>query len=207
MDYSSLPNDPDHPVGSSPWQSSPQAAPHFGTPEPGSAPSSPLAKHSAASTDGSPRQSEDENGHDVNGRQQQRADDVPSAGEGSPQDTADRTRGPPLNSGGFQGQQYQQHTQNSQQSRQQPGYPYQQQQQQQPRSAVPSRYHTGARPNQRHHLPQYKLQAKITGLERTGRKDPVLRFDVHVSREISPGVVSALTISSDKSTKVSDYSI
>ena len=30
-------------------------------------------------------------------------------------------------------------------------------------------------------LPQYRLHAKITGLERTGRKDPVLRFDVHVS--------------------------
>jgi hypothetical protein len=30
--------------------------------------------------------------------------------------------------------------------------------------------------------PQYKLQAKITALERTGRKDPVLRFDVHVSK-------------------------
>jgi hypothetical protein len=29
--------------------------------------------------------------------------------------------------------------------------------------------------------PHFKLQAKITGLERTGRKDPVLRFDVHVS--------------------------
>jgi hypothetical protein len=28
---------------------------------------------------------------------------------------------------------------------------------------------------------QYKLQAKITGLERTGRKDPILRFDIHVS--------------------------
>jgi hypothetical protein len=29
--------------------------------------------------------------------------------------------------------------------------------------------------------PQFKLVAKITGLERTGRKDPILRFDVHVS--------------------------
>lgn len=28
--------------------------------------------------------------------------------------------------------------------------------------------------------PQYRLQAKITGLERTGKKDPLLRFDVHV---------------------------
>jgi hypothetical protein len=32
--------------------------------------------------------------------------------------------------------------------------------------------------------PQFKLQAKITGLERTGKKDPVLRFDIHVC--ISP---------------------
>ncbi|EFX05781.1 vacuolar protein sorting-associated protein vps17 [Grosmannia clavigera kw1407] len=28
--------------------------------------------------------------------------------------------------------------------------------------------------------PKYKLQAKITALERTGRKDPILRFDVHI---------------------------
>jgi len=33
---------------------------------------------------------------------------------------------------------------------------------------------------QQRSVPQYKLQAKITALERTGRKDPVLRFDVHV---------------------------
>ncbi|KAG5995947.1 hypothetical protein E4U54_002698 [Claviceps lovelessii] len=29
--------------------------------------------------------------------------------------------------------------------------------------------------------PQFRLQAKITGLERTGKKDPVLRFDVHTN--------------------------
>ena len=29
--------------------------------------------------------------------------------------------------------------------------------------------------------PQFRLQAKITALERAGRKDPILRFDVHVS--------------------------
>lgn len=33
--------------------------------------------------------------------------------------------------------------------------------------------------------PQHKLQAKITGLERTGRKDPILRFDVHVHMPVS----------------------
>lgn len=31
--------------------------------------------------------------------------------------------------------------------------------------------------------PVFKLQAKITGLERTGRKDPILRFDVHVRQK------------------------
>jgi hypothetical protein len=43
----------------------------------------------------------------------------------------------------------------------------------------PQRYHHGAR-QQRQQPPQYKLSAKITGLERTGRKDPILRFDVYV---------------------------
>jgi hypothetical protein len=33
---------------------------------------------------------------------------------------------------------------------------------------------------QQRNVPQYKLQAKVTALERTGRKDPVLRFDVYV---------------------------
>lgn len=45
----------------------------------------------------------------------------------------------------------------------------------------PQRYHTAARQAQQPQGPQYKLQAMITGLERTGRKDPILRFDVHVS--------------------------
>lgn len=171
MDYSTLPNDPDHPVGTSPWQSSPQANQH----EHGSAPSSPLAKHSAAYVDGSPPQSEDGSSHE-------RLDDATTlAGEGNPQAIPDRGRGPPANGEGFQGQQtYHQQSQYRQQPRQQQASPYQQpSQQQQPRSAVPSRYHTGGvRQNQR--LPQYKLQAKITALERTGRKDPILRFDVHV---------------------------
>lgn len=176
MDYSSLPNDPDHPAGTSPWQSSPQAHHQsFGTPEPGSAPSSPSAKHSAPNGEDSPRQSEDD--HDEPQHRPQRTEDTAtSTGQSS---IPDRTRQPPLNGEGFHAQPYQQQPQYAYQQRQQP--PYQQQQnQQQPRSAVPSRYHTGARTQQRQNLPQYKLQAKITALERTGRKDPVLRFDVHV---------------------------
>lgn len=41
-----------------------------------------------------------------------------------------------------------------------------------------ARYQSGQRPQRS--IPAYRLQAKITALERTGRKDPVLRFDVHV---------------------------
>lgn len=45
-----------------------------------------------------------------------------------------------------------------------------------------ARYH-GAPPHQaQQRQPQYKLQAKITGLERTGKKDAIFRFDVHVCR-------------------------
>jgi hypothetical protein len=41
----------------------------------------------------------------------------------------------------------------------------------------PQRYH-GTRPQRQQQ--HYKLQAKVTGLERNGKKDPVLRFDVYV---------------------------
>jgi hypothetical protein len=51
-------------------------------------------------------------------------------------------------------------------------------QQQQP--PTPAQYQTGARQTSRPPAPIYKIQAKITGLERTGKKDPILCFDVHV---------------------------
>lgn len=54
--------------------------------------------------------------------------------------------------------------------------PYQQRQQQGIRPGA-ARYHS-ARPQKP--VPAYKLQAKVTALERTGRKDPVIRFDVYV---------------------------
>lgn len=180
MDYSTLPNDPDHPVGTSPWQSSPQPnVQNFGQPEPGSGPSSPLAKHSTPYADGSLPDSEEGSGNEQPERRQHRTEDNSGSTEGNSADsTPGRSRGPPLNGEGHQGQPYQQQQrpENLQQNRPHPGTPYQQQP---TKSSVPSRYHIGAR-TQRQNLPQYKLQAKITGLERTGRKDPVLRFDVHV---------------------------
>jgi len=54
------------------------------------------------------------------------------------------------------------------------------------RPASAARYHGAPShhqpPQQRQSAPQYKLQAKITGLERTGKKDAILRFDVYVRR-------------------------
>ncbi|KIX09522.1 uncharacterized protein Z518_00602 [Rhinocladiella mackenziei CBS 650.93] len=47
----------------------------------------------------------------------------------------------------------------------------------QPRPGA-ARYHSA---KQQRPVPQYKLQAKVTALERTGRKDPVIRFDVHTN--------------------------
>lgn len=67
-----------------------------------------------------------------------------------------------------------------------PDPPHQQWQQQAPpveenKRPASGRYHSVQQPpQQRQHMPQYKLQAKLTGLERTGKKDPILRFDVHV---------------------------
>lgn len=60
--------------------------------------------------------------------------------------------------------------------------PYATQHSQYHRTQMPSRYHPGARQYSRQPPPVYKIQAKITGLERTGKKDPILRFDVHVSK-------------------------
>ncbi|GAB1738245.1 hypothetical protein NU219Hw_g2792t1 [Hortaea werneckii] len=96
------------------------------------------------------------------------------------------------------------------QEEQQHAHPSEQQQQQLPqdahlsqgfgeenrRPASAARYHNvsaqhpqqGARspqpqqqPQQQQHMPQYKMQAKITGLERTGKKDSIFRFDVHTN--------------------------
>lgn len=77
-----------------------------------------------------------------------------------------------------------------QQQSTQPQHPHgqhAQQQQGQPRPGA-ARYHS-ARPQRP--VPQYKLQAKVTALERTGRKDPVLRFDVYVRSTLRRLVVCA----------------
>lgn len=51
----------------------------------------------------------------------------------------------------------------------------------QQRSQAPTRNQSGVRHESRPPAPVYKIQGKITGLERSGKKDPILRFDIHVS--------------------------
>lgn len=152
MDYSSLSQDPDHPAGSSPWGS---PSPRKNTTSGPDVPSSPLSP---------PLQSPYGDDSGIQGRMEsssptpRREDNNES---GSP-DLSARLQGAHIGDPDAAGQQ-----QNTQQAQQQ--------------KPQPARYQTGARQNNRQHsAPQYKLQAKITGLERVGKKDPILRFDVHV---------------------------
>ena len=164
MDYSSFPNDPDHPAGTSPWQSS----------ETGSTSSPSLTQHSSY-VNTSQRNSV-ESGSDqetlVDGpkQRQEGRGTTPTPENGTSPETSQQIH--PSDDHGFQ--------QYRQQQSQQPQRSQQPQQPQQQRGTGPNRYHGNSRLAQRQNLPQYKLQAKIAGLERTGRKDPVLRFDVHV---------------------------
>lgn len=165
MDYSTLPNYPDHPAETSPWQSSPHLSsrPSFNASESDSAQSQYLSA--------SQRHSED-----------YRSDQETVIDQSDPPEYG---TAPPTENGTYQdpSQKSSKPEGGRLHSHRQPQIRPQQQQQQQPppKSPGPNRYHVANRPPQRQTLPQYRLHAKITGLERTGRKDPVLRFDVHVS--------------------------
>lgn len=79
----------------------------------------------------------------------------------------------------------QQQQQQQQQDYQQAGQRQGEHENRRPQSAA--RYHGAApHPAQQPRQPQYKLQTKITGLERTGKKDAILRFDVYVCHALHP---------------------
>ena len=174
MDYSSLPNDPAYPPGTSPWQSSPRPAngPSYTESEASSTASSPRAHHSSTANSSHDQRPEDDSDQDtLKPGRDQHDETLESSVDSAPDGPAN-------------------HVQKNQKAVEQnlhPSYNPQDlpkppnQQGQQQRGSGPNRYRGTNRSDQRAHLPQYKLQAKVTGLERTGRKDPVLRFDVHVS--------------------------
>nr|POE58983.1 vacuolar protein sorting-associated protein 17 [Quercus suber] len=80
----------------------------------------------------------------------------------------------------YQGQQQQWSPEQQQQWQQQQQRHEQQRGGEENRRPQSARYHN-VQPQQRQHMPQYKLQAKITGLERTGKKDSILKFDVYTN--------------------------
>jgi len=158
MDYSSSIHDADNPAGASPWGSSPVASPQHprisSFPGGGDVPTSPIPYGVQSNA---PSYAQEDT---IGGGSYARPDS--SAGTDSATERPDTAES--IRSAGAQ--------QSFPSQQQQP--PVQQQRHE------PQRYHPVARTAQHPPAQQYKLQAKITGLERTGRKDPILRFDVHV---------------------------
>jgi hypothetical protein len=165
MDYTTSINDADNPAGASPWGSSPVASPrHVRNSSYGNSgePPSPTPHSTNQAANGGFARGETIAGGGYNRPESSTGTGSATDSESHRPDTAEST-----------------HQTQSEQST--AGQQASIQQYQQHRSE-PQRYHSGARHTQQQQPqgPQYKLQAKITGLERTGRKDPILRFDVHV---------------------------
>lgn len=153
MDYSTVSSDTDALHGQSPWgSSSPRADRSFASPSETPASPTPIRGHSyTQSGDSSPETSFAANASEVSDSTTL-IDPVAHQPSLYQQDTPQQAPTPA------------QETQTSTQG-----------QQQRPPAA---RYHST---KQQRPVPQYKLQAKVTALERQGRKDPIIRFDVHVS--------------------------
>lgn len=183
MDYSSLPNDPDHPADADPWQSSPQPnKTSFNASEPADVPSSTLAKHTLSTPE--PQHPEHGEGSDPESSSPTLQDEPPHRnGAGKVTTHSDSSSSPEIRPNiRFQDQPLTEEELRQKQlyeQRQQERYQQALHAQQHQRGPGPGRYHGGARQGQK--PPQYKLQAKITALERVGKKDPAIRFDIHVS--------------------------
>jgi hypothetical protein len=174
MDYSAVGAE-EHP-GSSPWASSPQHnRTSFGEASGNDVPSSPLPSNTSFSNQEHGEAEEQSYGSNAG---------IAENGEGShPPAVAEAQDSPPQQEHASPQQQPQQH--HSHQSAQ--------------------RYRAqGSRNRQPPPPAQNKLQAKVTGLERSGRKDPILRFDVYVSRSSILSVyLSILTDIRDRPTSPS----
>ncbi|KAI2620008.1 vacuolar protein sorting-associated protein Vps17 [Hypoxylon sp. NC1633] len=167
MDYRSSITDDEHPVGASPWGSTPPASPprrnessfaSLGHEQP---PSSP---YQFAHQDSGNGFAQDDPGLNAFRRPGTASSTASTSAYDSSEQPAPSQQS---DLGAASGQR-----------QQEPGTP--------PKQQPPAQGNTagnGPAPGQvqRPRGPQYKLQAKITGLERTGRKDPILRFDVHTN--------------------------
>ena len=158
MDYSQI---SDHQEGSSPWNSSPRASHHPSFSGNTEGPPSPIASSkgfaSEAGEEEGLQSTLDSQSHEQGGK--------------APTKTQLPEPAQPLN--GSQAPASNQDFQAQRNNQQIPSAASAHQQEQQ----RPIRNQGAARPQRP--IPQYKLHAKITALERNGKKDPILRFDVH----------------------------
>ncbi|KAK0629652.1 vacuolar protein sorting-associated protein [Bombardia bombarda] len=189
MDYSASIHDADPAVGASPWGNSPSSSPRpnrtttaFAGAVSNDPPVSPFRYPSQSSSNGL----QDDGGFGPSDGEYRRpgtASSTVSAADLSEAGNESLARSEePVN------QEYAPSRRSTQQSTEhapsQQQQPQQQQQQQQPRQQQQQqqqRPQQQPQQQQTRRQPQFKLQAKITGLERTGRKDPILRFDVHTN--------------------------
>ena len=173
MDYSHVSSDLDHPGGSSPWaNTSPRADRAFAhvTGESPPSPPSPASgpEHSPLTSRSNPSATD----------QYQIVSDLKITA-GGPVSAEDDVDSPDL-SEQLQSAQLGDSDYIGEHERSPYDPPQIQQYTPEPQRPAASRYQQGQKPQRP--VPAYKLQAKITALERSGRKDPVLRFDVHVRR-------------------------
>lgn len=178
MDYSAVSTEADALHGSSPWgSSSPRADRGFPTP-----------------TAESPESPAPVRGHSYN----QSQDSIPESPYLSQPSNSIQGQGAEV-SQPQQGSGSSEQGQEAQQDAQAPGNIQRNAGQPQQRPGTAARYHNT---KQQRPVPQYKLQAKVTALERIGRKDPVIRFDVYVSEPIPLPWAHMLTAAADKSAQV-----
>lgn len=154
MDYSAVSGDADALHGASPWGSSSPRAERAFQPPAGDSPESPTPIR----------------GHAYNQSQDSIPDTpyLPQPSQPNESVSGDMVVAPQPQQASVAGEQAQ--------NNQAPATGEQETGQAAPRPGA-ARYHNS---RQQRPVPQYKLQAKVTALERTGRKDPVIRFDVYV---------------------------
>lgn len=188
MDYSTYPNDPENPAGSSPWTTSP--APNkssFPTAETASEPPSPAAQQGVPTSKLDHEEPQQDKPPPREGGASDQEEPYSPISEAPPPQNGigkspGRTNSSSIPDIRFQDQpltEEELRAKQLQQQRQQERYQQALHAQQHQRGPGPNRYHQGGQGHRQ--PPRYKLQAKIINLERTGKKDPIITFDVHVS--------------------------
>ena len=207
MDYSQV-HDPEHPDGVSPWSTSSPGPDRSTFPTShDSAPSSPT--RTRKSTGGAESE-------EVNAKPKESSVQAPASDPPDEESEDDMTPAPMTNPHQayrqisqsvpdirFQGPPMTEEELRQEQLRQQRNEErYQQQLHAQQHQRGPGRYHGTKGPRQ---ASNYKLQARITALERTGKKDPSLHFDVHVRLASAAGIVPTDSCL-DQPAQISDHS-